>query len=115
MEEVRVRLKELLSAFNISQADMVRKTGIPKSCMSTYFSGKRLPKQSAIDKISRAYRINPAWIMGYDVPMSLPAPSQQELDAELDARLLTLIHSLNADDRKIILSIIERLSNTDTQ
>lgn len=83
--------------------------------MSMYFSGKRLPKQSAIDKISRAYRINPAWVMGYDVPMPLPAPSQQKIDAELDARLLTLYHSLTFDDKKTILTIIERLSNTSIQ
>lgn len=39
------RLQELLEAFNITQAYVARRTGLPKSTVSLYFSGNRIPRQ----------------------------------------------------------------------
>lgn len=63
------RLYELMDAFGIKQQDISAKTGIDKSTMSLYLSGKRLPRQDKIGLISDAYHVDPAWLMGYDVPM----------------------------------------------
>lgn len=63
------RLQELIDYFNIKQIDLCKKTGIPKSTMSSYFSGEREPKQDRVSDISEAYGINETWLMGYDAPM----------------------------------------------
>ena len=68
-ETAQVRLKKLMDELNISQTDICKRTGIGKSAMSNYVNGTRVPRQDAISKISEAYSINPAWIMGYDVEM----------------------------------------------
>lgn len=63
------RLKELMKIMGIKQADIIEKTGIPKSAMSMYISGQRVPRQNRISEIADVYNINEAWLMGYDVPM----------------------------------------------
>lgn len=62
------RLKELLETSGDTQADMVRKTGIEKSAISNYINGKREARQDKLIQIANAYNVNPAWLMGLDVP-----------------------------------------------
>lgn len=63
------RLQELMEMYNLKQADVVKKTGLDKSTISYYLSGKREPAQDNIFTIANAFDVNPAWVMGYDVPM----------------------------------------------
>lgn len=63
------RLLELMQELNISQTDICVKTNLPKSVLSMYVHGKREPRQDKISQIADAYNIDPAWLMGYDVPM----------------------------------------------
>lgn len=69
METIANRIKQGLSIRNMKQADLVEKTKIGKSSISTYISGAYEPKQRNIYKIAKALDVNEAWLMGYDVPM----------------------------------------------
>lgn len=68
------RLKELLEYFDLKQNDLSKRTGIPKSAISMYISGERIPHQNRISDIAEAYNVNEAWLMGYDVPMRKDDP-----------------------------------------
>lgn len=61
------RIRILLNELGISQTEFCNKTGITKSALSNYLNGDRQPRQDQLDKIAKAYDINPAWLMGYDV------------------------------------------------
>lgn len=63
------RLHEIMNKLNISQADISRKTGLPRSAISMYLSGQRTPRQDKISQICEPFNINPTWLMGYNVPM----------------------------------------------
>lgn len=63
------RIKEGLKIRNMKQTDLVAKTGIGKSSISTYISGSYEPKQTNIYKIAKALDVNESWLMGYDVKM----------------------------------------------
>lgn len=63
------RLKEIISIRNVKQAEIVEHTGINKGALSCYISGKYLPKQDNIFKLAKFLEVNPAWLMGLDVPM----------------------------------------------
>lgn len=63
------RLKELLAYYGIKQNDLSERTGIPKSAISMYINGSRIPRQDRLSDIADAYNVNEAWLMGYDVPM----------------------------------------------
>lgn len=63
------RFQDALVIRDMKQADITRLTGINRSSISQYASGKFEPKQDKIDLISQALRVNPVWLRGYDVPM----------------------------------------------
>jgi len=69
MKTIAERIKTGLELRNMKQADLVEKTGIGKSSISTYISGEYEPKQRNIYKIALALDVNESWLMGYDVPM----------------------------------------------
>ena len=81
------RLAEMMRELSMIPADIVRKTGINKSTLSNYINGKRVAVQDQISKIADAYGIDPAWLMGYDVPMKAPL-SLEDYDPGLIERAL---------------------------
>ena len=54
---------------NITQADLIKSTGITKSSISSYINGKYEPKHDNIYKIAKALNVSESWLMGFDVPM----------------------------------------------
>lgn len=72
------RLKDLLRIFNINQTELSTKTGISKSSISHYLKGDWEGKQDAVYKISTAFGISEAWLMGVDVPMYTTPPAPVE-------------------------------------
>lgn len=69
MDTIARRLQMALDIRNMKQSDLVETTGIGKSSISTYLSGKYEPKQRNIYKMAKALNINEAWLTGEDVPM----------------------------------------------
>lgn len=63
------RIRIALDVRGMKQADLVEKTKIGKSSISTYLSGAYEPKQKNIYRLSSALDVDEAWLMGFDVPM----------------------------------------------
>ena len=64
---VAERIKCGLDLRGMRAVDLSRKTGLTKSIISQYMSGRTEPKQDNLFKISKALDIWPTWLMGYDV------------------------------------------------
>ena len=62
-EGIIARIKEIMAAKGISQAELVRRTGIRASSISDWLSGKYTPKQDKIDLMAAALGVSPAWLM----------------------------------------------------
>ena len=71
------RLREIMSIRNVKQADIIEKTGINKGALSSYISGRYVPKQDNIYRLAKALDVNPAWLMGLDVPMEVVKDTPQ--------------------------------------
>lgn len=104
------RLKEIISIRNVKQAEIVEHTGINKGALSSYISGRYLPKQDNIYKLAKFFNVNPAWLMGLDVSMEPPS----EIDAEYDPamveralRFLKAYDSSNPDIQDAIQSLLK--------
>lgn len=69
MNTTSQRIKEGMELRGLKQADLVEKTGISKGALSSYISGRYIPKQNNIFLIARALNVSEAWLMGADVPM----------------------------------------------
>ena len=83
------RLKELMQINNLRQADIVKRTGLDKSTISYYLNGKREPAQDNIFIIAQAFNVDPAWLMGYDVPMQ-KKPVDEVLNSGIAIELMEI-------------------------
>jgi transcriptional regulator with XRE-family HTH domain len=101
MDTIAKRMKLAMSTLNMSQSELVRKTGIGKSSISTYLTGEYEPKQKNLYKIANALNVNESWLMGYDVPMERKATTSNEL--------LDMINSLDETRQKQVLDYLEFL------
>lgn len=107
MIDFKDRLHELLSYYGINQTEFSDKTGIKKDMVSRYLSGQRIPKQSTLVQISKVYDVNPAWLMGYDVPMFLKDVNKR---AEDNARLITYFEKMSKENQEMLLKLAESLA-----
>lgn len=61
-----------------SQQRFADKSGIGKSSVSQYVNGSNVPGNLTAEKIGRAFDVNPAWVMGFDVPMEAEPEKKHE-------------------------------------
>lgn len=100
------RLKELLNESGDTQNEMARKTGLTKSAISNYINGTRDPRQDAILKISNTYNVNPAWLMGCDVPKYENKRDDKDIASFFDELLND--DSINKKDIEEVKAILEK-------
>lgn len=82
------RFAEALRIRGLKQTDISSRSGIAPGTISNYAQGKYAPKDENLRKIAGALSVNPAWLMGFDVPMNSdddllqllqdPSPAQLE-------------------------------------
>ena len=103
MDSIANRMKSAMSNLKISQAELVKRTGIGKSSISTYLTGEYEPKQKNLYKIASALNVNEAWLMGLNVPMERKPATTDEL--------VTLINSLDDNQQKNVIDYIQFLKS----
>jgi len=72
------RLNKAISLRNIKPIELSEKTGIDKSKISSYMSGRYKAKQDGVYLLAQALNVSEVWLMGYDVPME-----RQELESNV--------------------------------
>lgn len=60
------RLRYVMALRETRQIDLVEKTGISKSLVNKYVSGKTIPSGNNLTKIANALDINETWLLGYE-------------------------------------------------
>lgn len=63
------RFSKAMSIREITPTDLKDKTGISLATISQYTSGYSKPKTERTNLIANALSVDPAWLMGFDVPM----------------------------------------------
>lgn len=101
------RIREGLAVRDMSQADLCRMTGIPKSAMSQYCNGGLVPRQDRTFLIASALNVSEAWLMGFDVPMERKtAPASLVEDGRVKD-FVDLFGKLTAEQQTLIISQIK--------
>lgn len=122
------RLKELMTLKGLRQIDIAEKTGLGKSAISQYVSGKITPKQDKVYILAEGLNVSPTWLMGYDVPMEKEiisttqsqntgyytdpevAKLAEELRTNPNGRILfDASKDLSKEDINVVLTVIEGL------
>lgn len=99
------RIKIALSVRNMTQAELCAKAKISKSTLSEYISGKYEPSNEKIYFLSQALDVNPAWLMGVDVPMETKkesSPTEGQL-SEGDREMLEVFRLIPEEWRQVFL------------
>ena len=113
-ENIIERIKQIMAAKNISQAELVRRTGIRASSISDWLSGKYIPKQDKIDLMAAALGVSPAWLMygKEEIDPYYTNPETVKLMQEADVKiLLDAKRDLPPEDFQYILDLAKRLLN----
>lgn len=81
LSSVSDRLKESMALRGKRQVDICKDLKMNKSTLSGYISGAHVPDKDVIAKLAKYLRVDPAWLMGFNISMdgSL-ALSQEEED-----------------------------------
>ena len=113
-EEFKDRLKKAIEVRKMKPVDLCNRTGIPKSAVSYYLSGKTTPKADRLYLICKALDVSEAWLLGYDVDMVV-TQTQKNNDAiadivvklRTDNNFLSLVNALATD--KEFLAAVESM------
>ena len=104
---IKDRLNEALKYRNINASQLADKSGLNKSTICRYLNGERIPRTEAIHKMATALHVNPAWILGYDVPMI----EAVDYIAEVEEKKI-LIEKLTPENREKLADYIKYLLST---
>lgn len=101
MSTTAERIKEAMQLRDLRQSDLVEMTGISKGALSSYISGRYVPKQTNIYMLSKALNVSEAWLMGNDVPMerntsTLSPRDERDVEKKLQHTLDELTNSQEA-------------------
>lgn len=107
-EPCNKRIKQALELRGMKQTDLVEATGIGKSAISQYLSGKYVPKQTATHLIAKALNVSEAWLMGYDVPIERIEEVKRVVTKE-EQEFLNLFNSLDAADKENLKNYINNV------
>jgi transcriptional regulator with XRE-family HTH domain len=106
-ESCASRIREALSVRDMTQADLCRRTGIPKSAMSQYCNGGLVPRQDRTYVIAAALNVSEAWLMGFNVPMERKtSPASYEEDGRVKD-FVELFGRLTAEQQALVISQIK--------
>lgn len=63
---VTQRINEAFKKSHMTRNDLMKKTGLSKSAISYYLSGKVIPKQDKVFLLAKALKVSPSWLIGID-------------------------------------------------
>lgn len=96
------RLKRALDLKGWNSQRLSDETGIPKSSISQYRNGYHCPNNLNAGLIGKALGVSPAWLMGFDVDMSVKVGEET---------FLIEFKQLNADNQTLVREMIHLLSD----
>ena len=107
------RLREAMRKAGKTQADLVRETGIGKSNISRYITGRFDPKSDAVHKMAVALNVSEMWLWGCDVPMERPAETKKAAPKDgsgtsvAKAKLFALAENCTDEDAERLVQMME--------
>ena len=109
MFEFKDRLRTAIKDSGLKQAEVVERTGISRSSLSEYLSGKYLAKQDNVYKLAFVLNVNEAWLMGYDVPKER-IHTKQDIKNKAAQLAGKIIAAKDEKKIKLTLELLEKIT-----
>ncbi len=116
-ENTSTRLKKIMQLQNLKQKDILKlcepickkytseygkKMKISKSDLSQWISGKYEPGQWKLSILAEALNVEPAWLMGYEVPM-------MNDNKDTSSMLQEKLKNLSEEQKKAVINLIDNM------
>ena len=95
----------------MKQVELVAKTGIDKSQISSYLSGKYKPKQENLSLIAMALEVDEYWLMGQDVPMERVVTGEEAIEGQMRRVEAYAKQIYGSREQETVWKLYERLSD----
>ena len=103
------RLREAMAIAEKTQADLMRETGLNRSTISHYFSGRYEPKREALCLLAQALDVNEYWLMGRDVKKERSVERTVDDKYGTVAEIVEKLLKMDADTLALTKKIIDAL------
>lgn len=112
-----LRLQQWMDENNATQADILERCkhysekydiDISRSLLSYYVSGKAEPGNKRLFILSKALKVSPMWLMGFDVPQE----PEEDIQAEKN-ELKMLLYDLNKEGREKLMDYARDLAGNE--
>ena len=111
MSNFATRLRIALNQRGIKQSVLAYKCGVDQSTISNYLKGRYEPKNDMLVKLGAALEVEPAWLAGYDVPISYIKGDDKTQTppplSEGEQKLLELFKEVPEEQQGMLLEMIE--------
>lgn len=98
-----------INHLGLKDADVSRRSGIPKNTLSRWANGRSVPEAKHLFNLADVLRVNPRWLItgeGHRQPVE-----EMRLDGSGEGELVSLFRSLDEDGRKHLLKTATLLWN----
>lgn len=112
-EVTAMRLRKAMSDCDISQQELADKSGIGKSSVSHYVNGTHAPGNIKAYAMAKVLHVDPAWLMGFDVPMQESSSLSEPSLRSDELNLLSDYNLLDSEDRGDVRGYIKGLLRQD--
>ena len=115
-ESCSARIARALEIRGMRQTELCKQAQVPKSSLSLYLSGAYEPRQDRLYAMATVLRVDPVWLMGFDVPMEKKDEKSDSPDklalTEGEQVLLDLFKKVPEDKQKIVIEMIRAALRT---
>ena len=113
------RLRQAMKLSGLKAADVCKKTGIPKSAMSYYLSGRSEPKADRLYLLCQALDVSEAWMLGYDVEMERVLDENKKPIVQVEGlsenvqKLIQFAKTVPEDKAALVLQVMKSIVEAD--
>lgn len=100
------RLREALDLKSMTQSELSSRSGLSKSIISNYLSGRYKAKSQNLYLLAKALNVSEAWLMGFDVGPERELPAILDNDGQL-SEFVELFNRLSNEQQTLIISQIK--------
>ena len=112
--ETARRLLFAMAEANVSQQELSNKSGISKSSISHYVNGSNEPGNKSAYAIAHVLNVNPLWLMGLDVEMSISTNTTMEL-SHMECKIIHALRKSSKDTQAAVCAVLGVKGDTEPE
>ena len=101
------RLQKAINLSGLKPIEVASKTGLDKSLISCYLSGKYKAGDDNLAKLANVLNVSEAWLQGYDV--DIKDSNDKKNISPLDELLYSKAKELSDEDKIVIMNVIDSI------